>query len=1536
MTKTVRTFLGLMFLATQFSRASYQIVHQSADTLEISIYFAAPEVSSQSNSSTDMFSYEKEEVVVWTEGPVPRVETVSQDFETLPLTRPARYTEDIPIGLSEQVNEFKILDVKSLQVRALRSEGSRTLWQIVLYPSAPSDLNRELLWVSRWQLRLIGSSLTLEKGSISPPIVKQTSLAKTASVIKPDRPRIKRLKMWIREEGMFILPRDAIINAGFDIRNVDPKMLRVTGMQGEVPIRVIGEQDGRFDAADYIEFWGEPLWNYQANGEKRLDPFAIDNIYWLEIGDTPGLRMGQESGTPAYNASIRPAGRSFLYTEHFERDLSFQRLPWQLNMDEGDHWFYTGVIGGEKREVSFETRDLDTYSIQLAQLTIHLRGNSSNSLPQPIAVYLNEHLVIPEQTLLNEKKTFVSEGFSPMFLKEGENILTLVNRSTEQELSQVFLDWFEISYPRLYLCADSSLKFNAPAYSEGRTIRFEIDDFSDDQIDVYKLGNSHIYGQQVESYKDTLGVTKYRVIFQDEIRNSDEEYFAVGHNQKRLPDSLQTVVTPDLKGTSLNADFVVIIPHDSLGGTLISPLLAQRKKQGLRCAVVSLDTLYDNFSNGIPTPKAIQLFLNNAYQTWQTKPRFCLLIGDGFYSMRITNEKSNLMPFFHYQTYKYGAAASDYYFTLLDGNDELPDIAIGRLPIHNRAELQTVIEKIVTYETSPPDLWKNHYLMIASDRQTGTFGVQTESLIQDVLPKSMEPGRLFLQGSLSDPNVGGTEDLLRQLEDGVSLVNFRGHGGGAIWADAGLLDLDDIELIENRGRLPVMTSMTCFTADFASSRRSLGEDLICHEEIGAIAFLGASGVGWVYNDYYLISEIYALIEAHPEWTIGELIQYGERNFLLKNPGDIAISSVYQYSLLGDPAIRLTFPETHLDIQLENPSVSANAPLRIQGVENLSPGEIHLEGVGADGNALTSRDFEVDTLPFQAELPFPSGNTLTGVRAYAWNSQTGYQANGYIPIQIGKAYFDSTFTIPTVPTARDTLYFAASVHDYSAITQAWCLIFAVNQDSLIDSLAMTPQGETSIYKTVRGLTGLAPGSVLRYAVFTLDEDQTHSSSDTVVVRIPTLPDLSISELLLSGTETSLLTATVHNYGGEPVKGARVRLKSQVLGIETDAWVDVPGYGQADISIPFLPIPGTFQVEGTVSVDAVAESNLQNNSITRNLEMDQFNVTPQTGTGGWIGYQNLFECIVPQGCISAPTVLKISRNDFSQLNSESTSATGPVYHLQFLANPQITSNFQIRFYRGDADTAKTGKPYRWDTSLRQWIYQPFTNQDSLVLFDCQVPGLFQLMNAEDDTPPQIEIQVDNQPFTARSYVPKQARFSVLISDDSGVDPRRDALKISLDDRRVPPESLIVPDSVSQNRTLLVMFDVDFNTGSHQIRVEASDIHGNQSIKDPMDFQVAGSFALQYLGNHPNPFRRETVFVYVLTDIADRASLKIYTVSGRLIRSFEDAGMSAPDYHELLWDGTDTWGDEVANGVYFFRLKASQDDRKEEITGKIAKVR
>jgi hypothetical protein len=72
-----------------------------------------------------------------------------------------------------------------------------------------------------------------------------------------------------------------------------------------------------------------------------------------------------------------------------------------------------------------------------------------------------------------------------------------------------------------------------------------------------------------------------------------------------------------------------------------------------------------------------------------------------------------------------------------------------------------------------------------------------------------------------------------------------------------------------------------------------------------------------------------------------------------------------------------------------------------------------------------------------------------------------------------------------------------------------------------------------------------------------------------------------------------------------------------------------------------------------------------------------------------------------------------------------------------------------------------------------------------------------------------------------------------------------------------------------------------------------------------------------NYPNPFNPSTTIAFEL-ESASRARLRIYDVTGKLVRTLVDGRLAAGP-HRAAWDGADDRGRAVASGVYYYRLDA-----------------
>ncbi|MCK4409978.1 MAG: T9SS type A sorting domain-containing protein, partial [Candidatus Eisenbacteria sp.] len=72
-----------------------------------------------------------------------------------------------------------------------------------------------------------------------------------------------------------------------------------------------------------------------------------------------------------------------------------------------------------------------------------------------------------------------------------------------------------------------------------------------------------------------------------------------------------------------------------------------------------------------------------------------------------------------------------------------------------------------------------------------------------------------------------------------------------------------------------------------------------------------------------------------------------------------------------------------------------------------------------------------------------------------------------------------------------------------------------------------------------------------------------------------------------------------------------------------------------------------------------------------------------------------------------------------------------------------------------------------------------------------------------------------------------------------------------------------------------------------------------------------------NRPNPFNPSTVISYDLLQASD-VRMNIYSLSGRRVKTLV-SGIQGVGAHEVIWDGMNDKGEEVASGVYVCRLDA-----------------
>jgi hypothetical protein len=224
-----------------------------------------------------------------------------------------------------------------------------------------------------------------------------------------------------------------------------------------------------------------------------------------------------------------------------------------------------------------------------------------------------------------------------------------------------------------------------------------------------------------------------------------------------------------------------------------------------------------------------------------------------------------------------------------------------------------------------------------------------------------------------------------------------------------------------------------------------------------------------------------------------------------------------------------------------------------------------------------------------------------------------------------------------------------------------------------------------------------------------------------------------------------------------------------------------------------------------------------------------------------------------------------------------------------------------------------------------------------------------NVVDRAGPKINIGfagVDN--FQPGGVVGANPTLRVVLSDTlSGINITGEIghkITLALDgqtDSKIDVTDLFNYDSGSFTRGSIVYPLGNLADGRHTVEIKAWD-NLNNSNSAAVEFVVrAGSrFAIEKesVMNYPNPLRNRTTFTFVMGPGDADVRIKIFTLSGRLIRTLDEMGRSG--FNQIDWDGRDEDGDELANGVYLYKIIATQRQngetlRSEEI-GKLVVAR
>ena len=866
-------------------------------------------------------------------------------------------------------------------------------------------------------------------------------------------------KFAVTKNGVYQINSAMLSEAGIDVNSIDPRKIKIFGNGGgmlpqansepraqdliENAIFVSGQEDGSFDSNDIILFYGQGphVYGFDETTQKftyQKNLYSDTTYYFLTISSTEGLRIadqGNESG-------------GFPVISNYDHHEAFEEDRFNL-ISSGRKWYGEGFKTSAKDFV-FDIAGIapnTPATLEVSAMSFNSFDNNStfNVLVDGSPVGQQNFAGVTSYIYgLKGDDQLNSFEFNTSLLSTTNRVtINLQFNPSANPESTGYLDYLFLTIQRRLSMADDQIPFRSAGSLAHPGSTFEIDDFPG--------------GGRIWDISDPLNPQEQ--LFNHDASSGKASFGAATVTLKEFIAFNQNYLTPVYKGVVKNQNLhggtvtdMVIISHPRFVNEAMRLAAFREEHDGLSVKVVTIEEVYNEFSSGAQDVTAIRDYMKYLHdQGSGNRLKYLLLFGDCSYDYkdRETNN-TNKVPVYEsrdslWPTRTY--SSEDYYGFLDDeegawieneSGDHLLDIGIGRLPVNTSEEARIVVDKIIHYSSGPGTLgnWRNEIHLIADDSDGDGFRhfLDAESLAGLVEENytSFNINKLYLDAFAQETTPNGQtapafRELIEQAIDrGTLIVNYTGHGNEERLAEETVIDLDMIEDMENYDRLPLFVTATCEFGRYDNPLKQSGaEALILSPKGGAIALLTTSRPVFANSNLELNQAFYNTVFKQVN---GKYLRLGDIMVETKNNSLEGFRN-RNFALLGDPSMRLNYPEYNIRITEINgiPVENETDPLAA-----LSKVTIAGEVVDANTNLMADYSGVLDAVVFDKKT---SRETLPSEgRTYSFEVQENVIFRGKVSVREGG--FQMEFVVP-----KNISY----ISDNGKIS-----MYAQNQEEIIDA------------------------------------------------------------------------------------------------------------------------------------------------------------------------------------------------------------------------------------------------------------------------------------------------------------------------------------------------------------------------------------------------------------------------------------------------------------------------------------------------------
>lgn len=1270
-------------------------------------------------------------------------------------------------------------------------------------------------------------------------------------------------KIPIAQNGVYRISTAELQQAGVPVNQINPATLQLFHRGIEQAIYVEGETDQRFDADDFIEFYG------------RANDGAQDSLLYRPHSDQPHMYYSLFNDTTAYFLTWRdgkPGKRMVAYTDTTYAGLAAETYHWEeeLRLFTDNYPGWAAGIPPKIEYSHYEAGEGYTGSIQqknklysnLFQLTSPVR-TGPNPQVDVLLVGRNftDHKVdcrvgptTNSQRLLDTVSFSVydnarirKDALWSDVSSDGQLFLSTISRNENSTTDTYSVSYLRLRYPqRISLNRQHLRTFRLTSNPIGRS-RLDIADARPDTR-FWDISDPAA-PQRIGALISPNGATRFVV------RGTDTVRTILAISQPKPVPSIRQVRFTDWTN---HEPTYVIISHEAL----MHPINAVREYARYRASTagggydtltVTMQQLIDQYSYGDRHPLAIRRFMNQLLRQSQDALQYLLLIGRSRSTPGIRHDPNQALLD---MVMTGGFPGSDAVLTAgLNGKaPDVPAIPTGRINASTSQEVIEYLNKVKEYESLSTDaLWRKNLLHLSGGEtadEVSLFRQLMDTYRDKAAGQSL--GAQVTTLSKTTDNLVQSADVVKAVNDGVSLISFFGHSG---------LDVTDLDIgfasndalgYRNKGRYPLLLVNGCAIGNFFYGRPTLATDWVLTPNRGAIAAIAHSHLGYPDVMHQYSTTMYTLLadSTFLDRSIGQLQQETIRRILAQSSDGRALANCQQMVLQGDPAIRL-FPFKTPDYVL------AAGGLTVKRT-NHQPLSLQSDSVQLQIVVQNAGQFRSGAIPVRVRR-FVNG-LESGIFNWTFSQPVAYQDTLTLNFpNASDAEGQNQFEVTINPT-DSPLVVPETNH---ANNQATTHVTLVGQKPILIYPASGGIVKTTTIRLTAHYVTTAPRT------FDLELDSTARFDSPVHLhqRITATNIISYSTTLPDRPNTTYYwRVRLADYQNSPVRPD--------LGWSMSSFTYAP-------NSPIIGLP-----EGQVRIARTLSSDVQQGDIVT-IPVEFTNLSTHSFTDSLVVQQTIYASGLSNPQLKQWKVKALSGNDTLRLSSSIATEKLPgLNRIVLTINPRLQPEYS----------------FQNNTLNLSILVQP------------------------DLVGPLLEVAFDGARITDGSIVSAKPIIDVLVTDDNRSLIQRDTTGLDLflqrPGKNAPFERLSWQHATIQAVEPDNVFRIRYSSpglaeGSYHLLVTARDAVGNRAIPYQVSFQVVNARNLTNLSVYPNPFRDQTRFDVSFT--GDRppqnVTINIADQNGHLVRHLHESVRIGRN--EWVWDGRSDSGVLLPAGVYIYKI-------------------